>query len=753
MTRLLRKLPAPLLVILGIVALTMSGLWIGLEPIGADPDNMYRPIKSELSRALSQKTLPLWSDLFGIGTPLAAESHVAAFYPPNWLLYGCLGVSAAYRMAIWLHFLALAAAMYAYGRTLSLTPWGAALSALSLTLSGFQASHICHEPFYSLMPYLPLSLMFAERYLKDGRMGWLAGIALAVGIQITLGHFQIQFWTACLVVMTGLWRALKKQASWRRAAGLIVAVAWAGAIAAIQLGLTWELKKIAGFDRAIVTLTFYAFPSSHLAQLAFPQLFMGFSQEASWTYWRGFGSLPDEATLYVGTVTLIFAFCGYFARRDRSLAMWRWIVPIGLVLATMPFWWLDGYLLILKIPGLGLFRAPGRYTLLTTFGLCLLAGRGYELALSSRRFWLGYSFASLFAVVAMGWSIAWSSQPKVLEGLGSTPRMFYLISGALTWVVALLLARAWRSGRIAPWLPVAFVGCELAYLFYHGTTPFGWELRFPEVSPAFRRLAMEKEIGLVAGWNRNIPVRMGYRTADPYLGITAPPPNYLLEAASHPERVTYNYLPWMQRFGVSHGVIENTAIFQPSEILWIGEDPILDAILPRAHNTPLKRTFRVERYPGAFPEAHVAIDPQVVKDWYEIFPKLVEPASRKTVWFMSTSTPLDVPGPKAASAQVLRWDGRSGEIEHDGTCDLVIRRAYYPGWTARINGGPATAVVSADGGLQSVRLPGKGVSRVRVEYTPTDWKRYGTITLLALFGAVIVAGLEVFRSRNRPARL
>ena len=264
---------------------------------------------------------------------------------------------------------------------------------------------------------------------------------------------------------------------------------------------------------------------------------------------------------------------------------------------------------------------------------------------------------------------------------------------------------------------------------------------------------MEKDIGLVAGWNRNIPVRMGYRTADPYLGITAPPPNYLLEAASHPERVTYDYRPWMQRFGVTHGVIEHTTGFLPSEILWIGEDPILDAILPRTAKTPAKRTFRVERYTGAFPEAHVALDPRVAKDWYEIFPKLVEPASLKTVWFMSTSTPVDVPGPKATSAKVLRWDGRSGEVEHDGTCDLVIRRAFYPGWTARINEGPATAVIPADGGLQSVRLPGKGVSRVRVEYQPTGWRLYGMITLLALVGAVLVAALELFRSRNRPARI
>ena len=460
MTRILGRPPAPLLLVLGVVTLTLSGVFIGYEPIGADPDNMYRPIKSELSRALSRGTLPFWSDLFGIGTPLAAESHVAAFYPLNWVLYGGLDVSIAYRMSLWLHYLALAATTYAYGRSLKLTTWGAALASLSFTLSGFQVSHVCHEPFYTLLPYLPLSLYFAENYLVDGRKAWLAGIALAIGTQIMLGHFQIQFWTAGLVALTGIWRAFRRETSWRRARMLVVSVLWAIAVAAVQIGLTLELMRRAGFSRPAVTLTFYAFPASHWAQLAFPRLFMALSPEASRTYWRSFGSLPDEATLYVGTVTLILAVSGFLAGRDRLLAPWRWLAPIAFVLATMPLWWLEGYLWILQVPGLGIFRAPGRYTLLTTLGLCLLGGRGFDLALSSRRFWMGFWIAALFATAAAAWSVFWSSQPEILDGIGQTPRLVYLSAGAITWVIALALLWVWRRGKVAPWLPLLFISCS-----------------------------------------------------------------------------------------------------------------------------------------------------------------------------------------------------------------------------------------------------------------------------------------------------
>ena len=71
----------------------------------------------------------------------------------------------------------------------------------------FQAVHVGHEPFYHTMPYLPLCLLLADRYVTTGRLAWLAGLVLAWGTQLTLGHFQIQMWTGGLVLLIGSWRA------------------------------------------------------------------------------------------------------------------------------------------------------------------------------------------------------------------------------------------------------------------------------------------------------------------------------------------------------------------------------------------------------------------------------------------------------------------------------------------------------------------------------------------------------------------
>ena len=76
---------------------------------------------------LREGRLPFWSSRFGLGVPLVAESHVAAFYPPNLLLYRVFDVSTAYRLSMWLHYVALVATTYLYARCLGLSTWGSAL--------------------------------------------------------------------------------------------------------------------------------------------------------------------------------------------------------------------------------------------------------------------------------------------------------------------------------------------------------------------------------------------------------------------------------------------------------------------------------------------------------------------------------------------------------------------------------------------------------------------------------------------------
>ena len=157
-----------------VVGTVIAPVLVGFAPLGGDPELMYQPIKAELGRSLAAGRLPFWSDRFGLGVPLVAESHVAAFYPPNWLFYRLWDVETAYGLTMWAHWVALAAATFAYARSLGISQAGSALAALGFALCGFQAVHA--SPRAVLSPdALPAALPDPGRPVRGDRPAGLAG--------------------------------------------------------------------------------------------------------------------------------------------------------------------------------------------------------------------------------------------------------------------------------------------------------------------------------------------------------------------------------------------------------------------------------------------------------------------------------------------------------------------------------------------------------------------------------------------------
>ena len=141
------------------------------------------------------------------------------------------------------------------------------------------------------MPFLPLALWCTERYLAQGRVAWLPALALVLGAEFTLGHFQIQTWTAGLVLLTALWRVVGWEASWRRGAAVVLAVAWGLAVAAVQLALTYEQTKVVGFVRTINTLCNYAFPPRTGRSSRCRRSTLGSTTASGEPYWRSLASI------------------------------------------------------------------------------------------------------------------------------------------------------------------------------------------------------------------------------------------------------------------------------------------------------------------------------------------------------------------------------------------------------------------------------------------------------------------------------
>jgi hypothetical protein len=124
-------------------------------------------------------------------------------------------------------------------------------------------------------------------------------------------------------------------------------------------------------------------------------------------------------------------------------------------------------------------------------------------------------------------------------------------------------------------------------------------------------------------------------------------------------------------------------------------------------------------------------------NWYSML-TAPGPIDTDEVWFLRSERPPDPPGVRARKARVVHWEQDSGEVDHDGTCDLVLRRTFYPGWKAWIDGNREVRIIPADGGLQSIRLPGSGLTRVSVRYSPWWLWPAVWISLTAMVTAIIV---------------
>jgi hypothetical protein len=726
------------------VGVTLSPVLFGfLEPVGGDPDQLYRPIKAELARAYRGGHLPFWSDRFGLGVPLLAESHAAAFYPLNWPAYRLLPAPAASRVLMWLHYVALAGTTYLYARRLKLSDWGSALAGVAFSLCGFQAAHACHEPLYQVLVYLPLALVLADLYAESGRLLWLALLALAWGVQLTLGHFHVQFMTAGLVLICGAWRVVSDRKPVWRLAGLAGAVMWGALIADVQLAPTRELARVSGFSRPFSFLLAYSFPIEHWAQPILPEFFSGLRGGPNGSYWSSLGTTGTEACFFLGTIPLVFASIGMVAApRLRGLGPWLGIAGAGFALAVLPRVWPDAYWLVTLLPGFGLFRGPGRYTVLSSLGLSLLAARGLDRSIARERFRAGLVIAVILLAAAAAWVVYWwAMRPSYRLEVGDGGLVVRITLGALAWLVSLAAVTAWRAGRLGGPTLLLLTALELAAHYYLSQPFWMRPVSYPSASPITERLRKEPDVGLVTGQGRDLVVRADLTAAYPYLGLVPPPPNYLLEPFTTKPGLSGDRVSmrWLRRFGVSHGIWDDSEDAPGAEVLISGPDPALDAIENAWTGTIRPRRWKLVRYRQPLPRVWVATREVIKPDWPSLYSDLCQSDATGEAWYLEEDRPREGRGPRARVAVVISSSDRNAVVSHDGDCDLIVRRTWYPGWTVRVNDGPALPVAKANAGLQAVRLVGSGVSRVSFRYEPTGWRGAFRISLIATIAAVATA--------------
>jgi hypothetical protein len=111
-----------------------------------------------------------------------------------------------------------------------------------------------------------------------------------------------------------------------------------------------------------------------------------------------------------------------------------------------------------------------------------------------------------------------------------------------------------------------------------------------------------------------------------------------------------------------------------------------------------------------------------------------------------------MPEPSPIKARTTRFDPGAIDVELDQPAPagsaLMVSENYYPGWTAQVDGNPAT-VGRADMTLIGVELPA-GARQIQLRFTSPPYETGKSVTLVAILLAIgwWVAGAFVGRARR-----
>jgi hypothetical protein len=380
--RRLNALPGAVLALVAL-AVYHGILTPGWAPAGFDLLTYFGPNRHYLAEAWAQgRWFPLWNPDVFLGVPFLANIQNAVLYPPT-LLFGVLPTPSALAWQLVLHLSIAGAGMYAYAlRAERVRAPGAFAAGAVYMLGGVLTAHLEHLNQDSTLAWTPWLMLAADRLAVRPRARRVAVLAALVALVILAGHTQQAYYSFLLGAIAAggrLWWRLRR-GDWRfpaLVAGYGVGGAALGAlVAAAQLVPTLGLIPYGIRARGLTPEEAGAF--------ALP-----FHGLLGWLLPDYLNQQGSEYAGYIGMAAMLLAAFALAVRWRRPR-----VAFLG-ALAFFAFWAATGVhgglydLLFYALPGFGLFRVPARLLLFYTVATALLAGHGtraaLQLAIATRR--------------------------------------------------------------------------------------------------------------------------------------------------------------------------------------------------------------------------------------------------------------------------------------------------------------------------------------------------------------------------------
>lgn len=738
--------------------------------------------------------MPQWEPyLFG-GMPYIAAMHGDIFYLTA-LLRLIMPTDAAMTWGLAIH--VFLAGMFTY---VFLRAWGfgffpSLLGGVAYMLSGQIVSLVSpgHDGKLFISALLPLGLWALTRGVRDGRNWAWGAYAIVVALAVLSPHPQLLQYFLLLSGAFALYLAfapapdgtrLERSVALRRLGFALGAVIIGALIGAMQYFpvreyVAWS-PRAGGRDYDYATS--FSMPLEELLNTYLPQ-FSGILER----YWGRNGiHLHSE---YIGVAVMVLAAAAFGGAERRGFRrFWIGTFVVSLLWAlggSTPFY----HLVYALVPGSKFFRAPSTIFYITCFSVAVFAAMGTERVLAGRvtaRYAIGWAIAGV--VVALLASIgAFTSLAQmigaglpyegVMERIDANAGavvfgawrslLFVLLAAGLVWAAANRRLSATAIG----WALVAVVAVDL----------YSVEKQYWIFSPpASKTFASDPAIEAIKrgepGRVLALPMSNDFVFHDPNLfgdglmvhGIRSLTGYHGNELGRYQQLLGYE----------AGGAPDTRRLLNPQ--IWRDENvrylytnvdkPLLDTIFatgglpgPTKLAGPVKDaaggTVYAYRLPGDNPPAWVA--PVIVKAPDDrTLGTVVDPRfdpTRAAIFDTAANVPAQaitaLPPALPVKATVDSYEPGHIALTLDGDVPagsaLVVSENYFPGWTAQVDGKPATTA-RVNFNLIGVPLPA-GAKHAELHFADPAYEKGKTVSIVAAVVALLLLGWGIVTDRRRPA--
>ncbi len=325
-----------------------------------------------IGQALLEGRVPFWTPDILLGYPLASNPQVGAFYPIHLLMALFMEADRVLVWSAWLHTLAAAFSTYALARKCDVSAAGAVTAGLVYACSPFLLFY--HQAIHGLavLALMPAVLLVTWIAAERGQLKiWAAG-ALLIALQMFAGHLQFVGYTLAAAFGVAVFAVEHPdRRSAAKAGGMcVVQSVVAGLIYAPQLIAAFQLwrhslrKNLSAADVS-AAMHIETLSLDDLVELVMPRFFGGPSFQDFW--------YPE----FLGVAAVIAVAAAFAGKRARGVNVFAGLMAVGLaylVLLHIPG--VDRVLV--SLPGVSAFRAPGRILCWMILAAAILAGAGVD---------------------------------------------------------------------------------------------------------------------------------------------------------------------------------------------------------------------------------------------------------------------------------------------------------------------------------------------------------------------------------------